>query len=50
MNRYLARLLKIVLLVVTLGLVLPASGALGAKTEKQPTANGWPRWTRTHLR
>jgi gamma-glutamyltranspeptidase / glutathione hydrolase len=43
MNRSLARLLKIVLLIAALGLVLPASGALGAKpvpTIKQPTATG----------
>jgi|SRR5215210_588616 len=43
MNRSLARLLKIVLLIAALGLVLPASGALGAKpaqTSKQPTATG----------
>jgi gamma-glutamyltranspeptidase / glutathione hydrolase len=43
MNRSLARLLKIVLLITALGLVLPASGALGAKpvpTTKQPTATG----------
>ena len=43
MNRPLARLLKIVLLIAALGLVLPASGALGAKpvqTTKQPTAIG----------
>jgi gamma-glutamyltranspeptidase/glutathione hydrolase len=43
MNRSLARLLKIVLLIAALGLVLPASGALGAKpaqTSKQPNATG----------
>ena len=43
MNRSLARLLKIVLLIAALGLMLPASGALGAKpvqTAKQPTATG----------
>ena len=43
MNRSLARLLKIVLLIGALGLMLPASGALGAKpvqTAKQPTATG----------
>ena len=43
MNRSLAHLLKIVLLIAALGLVLPASGALGAKpaqTSKQPTAIG----------
>src|SRR5215210_608999 len=43
MNRSLAHLLKIVLLVAALGLVLPTSGALGAKsgqTSKQPTATG----------
>jgi gamma-glutamyltranspeptidase/glutathione hydrolase len=43
MNRSLTRLLKIVLLIAALGLVLPASGALGAKpaqTAKQPTATG----------
>jgi gamma-glutamyltranspeptidase/glutathione hydrolase len=43
MNRSLARLLKIVLLVAALGLALPASGAPGAKpvqTSKQPTATG----------
>jgi gamma-glutamyltranspeptidase / glutathione hydrolase len=43
MNRSLARLLKIVLLIAALGLVLPASGALGAKpvqATKQPTATG----------
>jgi gamma-glutamyltranspeptidase / glutathione hydrolase len=43
MNRSLARLLKIMLLIAALGLVLPASGALGAKpvpTTKQPTATG----------
>ena len=43
MDRSLARLLKIVLLIAALGLVLPASGALGAKpvqTAKQPTAIG----------
>ncbi|MGI9121369.1 MAG: gamma-glutamyltransferase family protein, partial [Rubrobacter sp.] len=43
MNRSLARLLKIVLLIAALGLMLPASGALGAKpaqTSKQPTATG----------
>jgi gamma-glutamyltranspeptidase / glutathione hydrolase len=43
MNRSLIRLLKIVLLIAALGLVLPASGALGAKpvqTTKQPTATG----------
>jgi gamma-glutamyltranspeptidase/glutathione hydrolase len=43
MNRSLARLLKIVLLIAALGLVLPASGALGAKpvqTTKHPTATG----------
>ena len=40
MNRSLARLLTIVLLAVALGLVLPASGALGAKAVKQPTATG----------
>ena len=40
MNHSLARLLKIVLLVATLGLVLPASGALGEKTEKRPSATG----------
>jgi gamma-glutamyltranspeptidase / glutathione hydrolase len=43
MNRSLARLLRIVLLITALGLVLPASGALGAKpvqTSKQPTATG----------
>jgi gamma-glutamyltranspeptidase / glutathione hydrolase len=43
MNRSLARLLKIVLLIAALGLVFPASGALGAKpvqTTKQPTATG----------
>jgi gamma-glutamyltranspeptidase / glutathione hydrolase len=43
MNRPLARLLKIVILIAALGLVLPASGALGAKpvpTTKQPTATG----------
>ena len=43
MNRSLARLLKIVLLIAALGLALPASGALGAKpvqTAKQPTATG----------
>src|SRR5215212_4890275 len=40
MNRSLARLLTIVLLVAAFGLALPASGALGAKTVKQPTATG----------
>jgi gamma-glutamyltranspeptidase/glutathione hydrolase len=40
MNRSLARLLTIVLLAVAFGLVLPASGALGAKAVKQPTATG----------
>jgi len=43
MNRSLARQLKIVLLIAALGLVLPASGALGAKpvqATKQPTATG----------
>jgi gamma-glutamyltranspeptidase / glutathione hydrolase len=43
MNRSLIRLLKIVLLIAALGLVLLASGALGAKraqTSKQPTATG----------
>jgi gamma-glutamyltranspeptidase / glutathione hydrolase len=43
MNRSLARLLKIVLLIAALGLVLLASGAFGAKpvqTAKQPTATG----------
>ncbi|CAA9449124.1 MAG: Gamma-glutamyltranspeptidase @ Glutathione hydrolase [uncultured Rubrobacteraceae bacterium] len=43
MNRSLTSLLKIVLLIAALGLVLPASGALGAKpvqTTKQPTASG----------
>ena len=40
MNRSLARLLKILLLVAAFGLALPASGALGAKTVKQPTATG----------
>ena len=43
MNRSLARLLKIVLLISALGLVLPAAGAFGAKpvqTAKQPTATG----------
>ena len=43
MNRSLARLLKIVLLAAALCLVLPTSGALGAKsvqTSKQPTATG----------
>ena len=43
MNRSLTSLLKIVLLIAALGLVLPASGALGAKpvqTTKQPTATG----------
>src|SRR5688500_4953196 len=43
MNRSLARLLKLVLLIAALGLVLPASGALGAKpvqATKQPTATG----------
>lgn len=43
MNRSLARLLKIVLLIAALRLVLPASGALGAKpvqAAKQPTATG----------
>jgi gamma-glutamyltranspeptidase/glutathione hydrolase len=43
MNRSLARLLKKVLLIAALGLVLPASGALGAKptqSTKQPTATG----------
>ena len=43
MNHSLARLLTMILLVAALGLVLPASGALGAKsvqTPKQPTATG----------
>src|SRR5215211_4811817 len=40
MNRSLARLLTIVLLAAAFGLALPASGALGAKTGKQPTATG----------
>jgi gamma-glutamyltranspeptidase / glutathione hydrolase len=43
MNLSLARLLKIVVLIAAIGLVLPASGALGAKpvpTTKQPTATG----------
>ncbi len=43
MNRSFARLLKIVFLIAALDLVLPASGALGAKpaqTSKQPTATG----------
>src|ERR687894_2485092 len=43
MNSSPARLLKIVLLIAALGLVLPASGALGAKpvqSTKQPTATG----------
>ena len=40
MNRSLARLLTIVLLVAVFGLALPDSGALGAKTVKQPTATG----------
>ena len=40
MNRSLARLLTTVLLVAAFGLSLPDSGALGAKTVKQPTATG----------
>ena len=43
MNSSPARLLTIVLLIAALGLVLPASGALGAKpvqSTKQPTATG----------
>jgi gamma-glutamyltranspeptidase / glutathione hydrolase len=40
MNRPIARLLCILILVAALGLALPASGALGAKTTKQPTATG----------
>lgn len=40
MNRSLTRLLTIVLLVAAFGLALPTSGALGAKTVKQPTATG----------
>jgi hypothetical protein len=50
MDRSLARLLKIVLLIAALGLVLPASGALGAKplqTAKQPTATASPRRPRS---
>ena len=35
MSSSLTRLLKILLLAATLGLVLPASGAIGAKTEKE---------------
>jgi gamma-glutamyltranspeptidase / glutathione hydrolase len=40
MNRSLARLLTMVLLVAAFGVALPASGALGEKTVKQPTATG----------
>ena len=40
MNRSLARLITIVFLALTVGLILPASGALGAKSQKQPTATG----------
>ena len=40
MNSSLARLLKIVLLAAAFGLALPASGALGTETGKQPTATG----------
>ena len=40
MNRSLARLLTLVLLVAAFGFALPASGALGANMGKQPTATG----------
>ena len=40
MNRSIARLLTLLTLVAAFGLALPASGALGAKTTKQPTATG----------
>ena len=40
MNRSIARLLTLLTLVVALGLALPASGVLGAKATKQPTATG----------
>ena len=40
MNRPIARLLCTLILVAALGLALPASGALGAKATKQPTATG----------
>jgi gamma-glutamyltranspeptidase/glutathione hydrolase len=40
MNRSLASLLTLVLLVAAFGLALPASGALGTETGKQPTATG----------
>ena len=40
MNRSIARLLTLLTLVAALGLALPASGVLGAKATKQPTATG----------
>jgi gamma-glutamyltranspeptidase/glutathione hydrolase len=40
MNRSIARLLTILILLAAFGLALPASEALGAKTVKQPTATG----------
>ena len=40
MNRSLARLLTLVLLVAAFGLAHPASGAPTVETPKQPTATG----------